>query len=327
MKITVIGCGNAFSKKSFNQSFLVEEKNRKLLIDCGSQTPSALSNAGINIKDINDIYVSHAHADHCGGLEEFAFLRYDWAKRPRCYKEGSYAPRLICDEQLLKDLWEKTMRGGLESMEGFVSKMDTFFEPFPVEANVPFNWEGWSVSLIQQVHIMSGSRIMPSFGVMFKKDGHKTVYFVTDSQHCSPRQMEEFYTQADLIFQDCECTGVNFQFQEGTKTYKDKDENFKEWPEDAMVTMDLMATNNQMEPWKVFKFGSGVHANYAQLAGYDSANSIKLSPEIKSKMYLSHYQDFVLYGKDMYGNLIDWNKQAEKDGFAGFVKVGQVFEV
>ena len=30
--------------------------------------------------------------------------------------------------------------------------------------------------------------------------------------------------------------------------------------------------------------------------------------------------------KDMFGNPIDWDAQAKKDGFAGFVSLGQVFE-
>jgi hypothetical protein len=359
MKVTTIGCGNAFSNKSFNQSFVLQEGERKLLIDCGMQTPKALVEAGYKPTDIDDIYISHLHSDHVGGLEYFAFLRYDWVKRPRKWDEylttcsdfdkfpagdpkKKYAPRLIANEQLLKDLWDKTLRGGLESMEGFVATLDTFFEPCPVEPNKPFNWMGWQIDLIQQIHIMSGSVIMPSFGIMLSKPGHKTIYFVTDSQHCSPRQMEEFYRRADIIIQDCECTGVNFQFAEGTKVYYkpkstppvtlpyipgDKTLESLKWPTDDMEALELIARSINPEYWSCFKFGSGVHANFAQLAGYESANSIKLSLDIKAKMWLSHYQDFVLQNKDMYGNNIDWKIQAAKDGFAGFITVGQEIEL
>lgn len=328
MKITTLGCGNAFTKKSFNQQFLVEENGRRLLIDCGGSTLMALENANIDINSINDIYISHAHKDHCGGIEDIAFLRYDWIKKPRSYKDSKNVPRLIANEQLLKDLWNKSLRGGLESMEGFVATIETFFEPVPIEPNKSFEWEGWACDLIQQVHIMSGSIIMPSFGIMFSKQGHKSVYFVTDSQHCSPRQMEEYYKKADLIFQDCECTGVNFQFQEGDKVYKDNKSIYRLWPEDAVeIIIEIMALGAKEETWNCFKFGSGVHANYAQLAGYDSANSVKLSKEIKSKMWLSHYQDFVLINKDFFGNIINWKQQAQKDGFAGFVQLGLIFDI
>lgn len=333
MKITTLGCGNAFSNKSFNQSFLVEEEGRKMLIDCGMQTPQALARAGIAVKDIDDIYISHAHADHCGGLEYFAFTRYDWVKRPRHFSEGNYAPALIANEQLMKDLWDKTLRGGLESMEGFVASIGTFFEPIAIAPNVPFIWQGWTVSLIQQVHIMSGSIIMPSFGIMFQKKGHQSVYFVTDSQHCSPRQMEEYYKQADIIFQDCECTGVDFRFEEGQQVYNAAHSKgvttgwWLPWPSDPLEVMTLLAEGMQARSWERFKFGSGVHANFAQLAGYDSANSVKLSAEIKAKMYLSHYQDFVLENKDMFGNNVNWDEEAAKAGFKGFAHLNMKLEI
>jgi ribonuclease BN (tRNA processing enzyme) len=306
MKIRIIGCGNAFSYINFNQSFVLEEDGRRMLIDCGSRVPLALINAGIRLPEIDAIYISHAHADHIGGLEEMAFSLYDWARRPRSWDDYAatvkrdyfepgvtyvpYAPKLIANEKLLEELWNYSLRGGLDSMEGFDSTLETFFQPVPVKANVPFTWQGWRFDLIQQIHIMTGSIIKYTFGLLMSKAGSKTVYFTTDSQHCSPRQVEIFYKRADLIFQDCECTGVDTASRE-------------------------------------FKFGSGVHASYAQLAGWPSANSVKLSPEIKAKMLLDHYQDFVSKMKDGFGNDCDWYQLAARDGFKGFVAVGETYEV
>ena len=292
MKIKVIGCGNAFSTKQFNQSFLLEEDGRRLLFDCGFQVPAALNYHGIDIKTIDDIYISHAHADHCGGLEFAAFSKYDWVNRPRSYKKSTvkYAPKLIANHTLLKDLWDKTLRGGLESMEGFQSDIETFFEPCPILDNTTFLWQGWSCSLIQQIHIMTGSMIASTFGLFMEKLGKPTLYFTADSQHCSPIQMELFYKDADMIFQDTELIGVDTQAKE-------------------------------------VRFSSGVHASYGQLASWEKVNSIKLPVAIRNKMWLSHYQDFVLDNKNFFGQDCDWDKQAKEDGFAGFVKLGQEFEI
>jgi hypothetical protein len=325
MKIQVIGCGNAFSNKSFNQSFLLEEDGRRLLLDCGYQVPAALRANSIDYRSIDDIYISHLHADHVGGLEFFAFQRYDFSSKPRT--AGANSPRLIGNKQLLKDLWDKSLRGGLESMEGFVADLGTFFHLAPVEPNQCFEWQGWEVELVQQIHVMSGSIIMPSFGLIFSKAGHKTVYFVTDSQHCSPRQIEDFYMKADLIFQDSEFVGIDTSYPEAEPGLARGGEWVAKRECDTTRVMELIASGWDDKAWERFRFGSGVHASYAQLSGYPSANSIKLSDEIRGRMWLSHYQDFVLAGKDMFGNEIDWEAEIKADGFAGLVKVGMAFDV
>ena len=207
MKIRVIGCGTAFSFDNFNQSYLLEENGRKMVIDFGWNIPIALKYHNIDIKTINDVYISHTHSDHIGGLEYLAFSRYDWVNKPlhySGYSQDHQAPRLIANNQLLDELWNDSLKGGLESMEGFVASMDTFFELLPIAPNETFDWEGWECKLVQQIHIMTGSSIKNSFGLIIKKKGCQTIYFTTDSQHCSPRQIEVFYKESDVIFQDCE---------------------------------------------------------------------------------------------------------------------------
>jgi ribonuclease BN (tRNA processing enzyme) len=294
MKITVVGCGNAFSDINYNQSFLLEDWHRKLLIDCGTRIPQALRKLKIDIGKIDDIYISHQHSDHCGGLEEIAFLRYDWINKPTHYKESTigYAPRIIANEVLIKDLWDHTLKGGLDSMEGFDSSFETFFQLYPVKANQKFEWEGWTISLVQQIHIMTGSVIKNTFGLFMEHYNPEKpkIFFTTDAQYFQPEQVKIFYDKADIIFQDCECIGCD------------------------TVTKQML-------------FKSGVHANYGQLAGWCNVNAMRLDEKTKKKLWLSHYQDFVSECKDFKGQACDWDELAEQDGFAGFVKVGQVFEI
>jgi ribonuclease BN (tRNA processing enzyme) len=293
MKIQVIGCGTAFSKINFNSSFLLEESGQRFLIDCGYQIPAALDHHGIDIKTIDSIYISHAHADHVGGIESVAFQRYDWKGKP-ChwshFGNNCEAPFLYANQKLMCDLWNKTLRGGLESLEGLDADLETYFCTQPLPANDTFWWAGWKCSLIQQVHIMTGSVISNTFGLMMEREGHQTIYFTTDSQHCSPHQLEVFYRKADLIFQDCEVIGFD-------------------------------TTTN------ISKFMSNVHANYAQLAGTFGCNSTVLPPEIKKKMWLTHYQDCVTQERDCFGYGCDWNARAKHDGFGGICKLGETYEV
>ena len=90
-------------------------------------------------------------------------------------------------------------------------------------------------------------------------ESKKSKIFITTDSRFAPQQLHDIYTEADLIFQDCE-----------TSVYRSKQ-----------------------------------HANYADLCTLDSA--------IKKKMWLCGYNDGIL-------------PDAVKDGFKGFVVIGQSFE-
>ena len=311
MKITVIGCGGAFSNINFNQCLMLDEecsaepgiRSHRMLVDCGQQVSAALHKARVDLKTITDIYISHGHGDHIGSLENIAYQRYDWKDKPADCKrehlnlpygatqpfvsESYYAPRLIANDRLLGELWENALKLGLSSIEGLDASIDTFFWTVPVRSHEALKWAGWNLELVQQIHIMTGSTIANTFGLSMTRisDGFN-IYHTTDSQHCSPRQVELFYKKANVIFQDCECLGVD-------------------------------AVKKNMD------FCSGVHANYAQLAGWESANSTKLSKEIKAKMWLCHYADHVTQSRDYKGQACNWDDMANADGFKGFVRVGQ----
>lgn len=69
MKITVLGSGSAFSSLNrFNSCYLVEADERRFLIDCGSDALRAIQKAGVDPFSIHEIFITHMHADHCGGL-------------------------------------------------------------------------------------------------------------------------------------------------------------------------------------------------------------------------------------------------------------------
>jgi len=215
MKITVLGCGNSFSVKNYNSSFLLEENESKLLIDCGNLNLLALHNASIGPKDITDIYTSHDHSDHCGGLENMAFYCYDWKNKPKVSTIG-YVPKLIVHERLLPKLWENTLKGGLQSIEGFETTLETYFNVCPIKDNETFKWEEWDIRLIQQMHTMNGSSYNEAFGLLMSKMFNESIYFTTDGIY-NP-QLNWVYNEADLIFQDCECTpfssGAHANFNE-----------------------------------------------------------------------------------------------------------------
>ncbi|MCD6489875.1 MAG: MBL fold metallo-hydrolase [Thermodesulfobacterium sp.] len=77
MKVTIIYDNTAYKKElkaDWGFSCLVDVFNRKILFDTGTDGNILLSNMkklGIQPKDIQDIFISHYHLDHTGGLSMF----------------------------------------------------------------------------------------------------------------------------------------------------------------------------------------------------------------------------------------------------------------
>lgn len=103
------------------------------MIDFGFLTPPRLESSGRSLDEITHVAISHLHADHIGGLEELAFVsRFVHDQKPT----------LLLPPKLGHDLWEHSLRGGLEWVT------DSAGESIRCDLNDYFNTselgEGWA---------------------------------------------------------------------------------------------------------------------------------------------------------------------------------------
>jgi ribonuclease BN (tRNA processing enzyme) len=69
MRLTIIGCGDAFGAGAHLQTaFHMRSDTSTFLIDCGTTTLIGMRRLGLDPGDIDTVFVSHLHGDHFGGL-------------------------------------------------------------------------------------------------------------------------------------------------------------------------------------------------------------------------------------------------------------------
>ena len=69
MRLTVVGCGDAFgSGGRLQTSYLVDAGGTRFLIDCGATTLMGFNRLGLDPNSVPTIFISHLHGDHYAGL-------------------------------------------------------------------------------------------------------------------------------------------------------------------------------------------------------------------------------------------------------------------
>jgi len=124
MKITIIYDNTAFRKDlqaDWGFSALVEVNRRKILFDTGANGNILLSNMQklkIDPKEIEDVFISHPHWDHIGGLSSFLRLNNQvklWI--PSYFPEARNAREVIEVKKPTKLYEEIYSTGELEGIE------------------------------------------------------------------------------------------------------------------------------------------------------------------------------------------------------------------
>jgi ribonuclease BN (tRNA processing enzyme) len=69
MRLTVIGCGDAFgSGGRLQTSYLVEAAGTRFLIDCGATVLVGFNRLSLDPNTVSTVFISHLHGDHYAGL-------------------------------------------------------------------------------------------------------------------------------------------------------------------------------------------------------------------------------------------------------------------
>jgi ribonuclease BN (tRNA processing enzyme) len=191
MRLTVIGCGDAFSAGGRYQScYLLDTSEGRLMLDCGATTLTALKHSAIAPNSIDALLISHLHGDHFGGVP-FLFLDALFVSK-REKPLPIFGPK-GCQERV-EALIENLFPRGLSNRRRFEM---SFHE---IEA-APMECLGLSVLPIEVVH-ESGA---PAYALRMEGDGGRFAYS-GDTGWCDG--VIEAGQDADLYLIECSTYGL-----------------------------------------------------------------------------------------------------------------------
>ncbi|REK75560.1 MBL fold metallo-hydrolase [Paenibacillus paeoniae] len=128
-RMMMLGVGNGFVKSTYHNNALLECNRRRYLIDCGALAWHSLYELGLRFEDIDGIFITHLHYDHCGGLDEAALYGVYAAGRKM---------KLWLPAPLQHTLWEQHLRGTLENVADGKTSLEDYFDIQTVEEGEPF---------------------------------------------------------------------------------------------------------------------------------------------------------------------------------------------
>jgi len=206
MILNFIGTGSANCSYEYNwhSNLLITRDNENFLVDCGGDARHALRQQGKTINDINAFFVSHLHNDHIGGVENLGQVTK--------FIPGREKPTLYMEGGLMNEAWEKSLRGGLEGLEGTsylegerIVSLSTYFDLRPVNRNESFTWKDITFDIVQTTHVTAKYMTCSSYGLMWNDPDVGIRYFLTTDTQFSPETtMRAYYGESDVIFHDCE---------------------------------------------------------------------------------------------------------------------------
>jgi ribonuclease BN (tRNA processing enzyme) len=134
-EVVVLGVGDSFSEHHHPTSLLLLCDGFHLAIDCPDMYRSVLRSASersgrrLDLRDVDDVLITHVHGDHMNGLEGVAFFKR--------FAEGKRV-RLAASPEVRSVLWDQRLQASMRTLwDGQRMRELTFDDYFDFQ---PLSW-------------------------------------------------------------------------------------------------------------------------------------------------------------------------------------------
>jgi len=156
LELLPLGVGDAFTAIHFTYCLALRAEGTWLVVDCPHPFRRLLRDgsraAGVELDspDVSGVVLTHLHADHASGLEDYAYYSLIAMER---------RARLFAHPDVAEHLWERKLRASMESLSvpeiGFVNPpatLETFFELETFTEDAPLEFGPFRVECRKTLH-------------------------------------------------------------------------------------------------------------------------------------------------------------------------------
>ena len=155
VRILPLGVGDAFSARHYTTCLALGAGDDWLLLDCPHPVRKMLREASeaaglsLDIDAIRGVALSHLHADHCSGLEDYAFYSHFLLNR---------RAQVLAHPEVSAKLWAGLLGGGMGEVRSgpdappVARKFEDFFALTPLDEARPVAFGPFSVECRRTVH-------------------------------------------------------------------------------------------------------------------------------------------------------------------------------
>src|SRR5436190_22053175 len=191
MKLVVLGSGTSVPHpRRASAAFWLEIDGRSVLLDCSADAPHRMAQENLDWVNLDAIWISHLHLDHCGGLAPFLF-GIKWA--PEIDRRKKPLHILGCEgiTRLLKAIDES-------------GNYKLFAQPFPVEIH-----EFPPTEAVREIEIPGGIAAQAvstphraeSLAIRMTDTDGTTLVYTSDTGYSD--HIVQFARNSDLLILEC----------------------------------------------------------------------------------------------------------------------------
>jgi len=190
MQLVVLGSGTSvFHPRRASAGFWLQTESGSILLDCSADAPHRMAAENLNWMNLDAIWISHLHLDHCGGLAPFLFgLRH----APGIEQRTRPLKIFSCEgvEKLLRAIDES------HNYKLFQQRFPVEIQEFLAGDEKPFEMiPGLKAETVPTPHRRE------SLAIRLINSNRKTIVYTSDTGYSE--DVAEFSRGADLLILEC----------------------------------------------------------------------------------------------------------------------------